>query len=746
MATMTMKQNIAIWDTVTDEPAETVVARWAAALTACYNTVPKRMLMGFSAVMLGVWILTWVCVYFIGYIERAEAVATARNTSTMVSAYVSQTLKAGTMALDSMRSLVSDHGIKDDRQFRDFLNDAEIHKMLKNRIVGMPEIDKLAFISANGQVLNFSLKFPPPPIRVADRDYFIEQMGPNAPATSLSVVVTDRGSGRRTFYLAQKIVSPEGAVLGLAIAAIDADFVAKFFQKTALGDASSIFMTRSDGTLLTGVGLRADAYGLRMAEAPPELTGEQAGYIGAFDGLPTTFAMTRFAAASHPVEGAAARVTVVIGDKDIYATWWTWFAFIMTLSIVLCAGIAFVLSRLLVLLRQLVKISDDAQAANNAKSRFITNMSHELRTPLNGILGMFRLIGRKNLDPDGKLFVETGLRSAEHLLAIVNDMLDLSKVEAGCMNFENAPFSVRAMVGHAVSIMHPASVDRGNKIDWTIDDNVPDCIVGDEGRWRQVLLNLLGNAIKFTENGTVSVRLELCGAGDSMSLRFSVSDTGIGIRKSAQPDIFKKFFQGDSSMQRRFGGTGLGLTISSLIVRQLNGRIYFQSEPGRGSLFCFEIPCVPALPAGEVATPARTPDRRSLHILSAEDSATNQLVIEHFLTQAGHRFSAVYNGLEAVEAASHTVYDAILMDVQMPEMDGIEATRRIRQLSNANVGIPVIMVTAHTMAGDREKFLAAGADDYLSKPIDPIALQAALGRVSARRASASRLQVAELVR
>jgi signal transduction histidine kinase/CheY-like chemotaxis protein len=701
--------------------------------------------MGFSAVMLGVWVLTWVCVYFIGYIERTEAIATSRNTSIMVSAYVSQTLKAGTMALDSMRSLVSDHGIRDEQQFKEFLNDIEIHRMLKSRIVSMPEIDKLAFISAEGQVLNFSLKFPLPPIRVADRDYFIEQMGPHAPATSLSVVVTDRVSGRRTFYLAQKIVSSEGVVLGLAIAAIDADFVAKFFQKTALGDASAIFMTRADGTLLTGVGLRSDAYGLRMAEVPAELTREEGGHVPAFDGLPTKFAMTSFAAASHPVEGASARVTVVIGDKDIYAAWWTWFTLIMSLSIVLCSCIAFVLSRLLVLLRQLVKISDDAQAANDAKSRFITNMSHELRTPLNGILGMFRLLGPKNLDPEGKLFVETGIRSAEHLLAIVNDMLDLSKVEAGCMNIENAPFSVREMVGHAVSIMHPASQQRGNTIDVQVDEAVPACVVGDEGRWRQVLLNLLGNAIKFTENGQVAVRVEIAAGDDTPRLRFSVSDTGIGIRKSAQPDIFKKFFQGDSSMQRRFGGTGLGLTISSLIVRQLNGRIFFESVPGVGSLFCFEIPCVQAQTAGDSDAPIRTEDQRSLHILSAEDSPTNQLVIEHFLTQAGHRFSAAFNGFEAVEAASGTIYDAILMDVQMPEMDGIEATRRIRQLANANIETPVIMVTAHTMAGDREKFLAAGADDYLSKPVDPVELRAALGRVTARRTVASRPRVAELV-
>ncbi len=688
-----------------------VWARWAASVMGLYKTAPKRVLVGFSSLLLGVWILTWVCVYFIGYIERSAAIETSRNTSTMVAAYVSQTLKAGTVALDSMRSLVSQHGIMDEQQFKDFLDDIQIHRMLRDRIVSMPEIEKLAFISADGHVLNFSLKFPPPQIRVADRDYFIEQMAPNAPATSLSVVVTDRSSGRRTFFLAQKIVSPNGTVLGLAIAAIDADLVAKFFQKTALGEASAIFLTRGDGTLLTGVGLRSDAYGQRIVAEPSSWTGERAGYLRGSDRIPTTFAVTGFAAASHDVDGASARVTVVIGDLDVYAAWWTWFALIMSMSVILCGFIGFALWQLLVLLRRLLKISEKARAANNAKSQFITNMSHELRTPLNGILGMFRLLGQKELEPDGKLFVETGVQSAEHLLAIVNDMLDLSKVEAGCMNIEKAPFSIRGMVGHAVSIMHPASVERRNKIALTIDDQVPDCVVGDEGRWRQVLLNLLGNAIKFTENGLVSVRVEMCPNGDKTMLRFSVSDTGIGIQKAAQPDIFRKFFQADSSIRRRFGGTGLGLTISSLIVRALNGRIYFESQPGQGATFCFELPCVRSLPVDGPVASLKTGMQRPLNVLSAEDSPTNQLVIEHFLTQAGHRFSAAHNGLEAVEIASQTIYDVILMDVQMPEMDGIEATQRIRRLPNANAATPIIMVTAHAMAGDREKFLAVGAND-----------------------------------
>ncbi len=701
-----------------------------------YRHLPGRFLIGFALVMVTVWMLTWSCVYFIGHIERHEAVATARNTSLMVSAYVAQTLKAGTIAIDSMRTMVSDRGIETDQQFRDYMNEVDIQKMLKNRIMNIPEIDKLAFISNDGQVLNFSLKFPPPPIRVADRDYFIEQMGPNAPATSLSVVVVDRGSGKRVFYLAQKIVSGRGAVLGLAIAAIDADFVTKFFHRTALGGASAIFLTRSDGTLLTGVGLQSDAYGSRLTQSLVDMIGSETGYVRRLNALPTTFEMTSFAAACQPVEGLPARIAVVIGNRDIYATWWPWFAGVMTLSVLLVLSIAFVFWRLLVMLGQLLETSKAAQAANNAKSQFITNMSHELRTPLNGILGMFRLLDKKTNDQESKLFVETGSRSAEHLLSIVNDMLDLSKVEAGCMEIDSAPFAVGDMARHAVAIMYPSSKERGNQIDLTVAANVPDRVVGDEGRWRQVLLNVLGNAVKFTENGKISVHVDADRTDDGAAvIRFVVTDTGIGIPKSVQSQIFNKFFQADSSIQRQFGGTGLGLAISRLIIQKLNGQIGFESEPGQGSVFRVEIPCVPVVSASGKTDQYIEHISRSLRILSAEDSPTNQLVVQHFLSESGHECEAVSNGAEAVRSAERTDYDVILMDVQMPEMDGIEATRRIRELSGRNHTTPVVIVTAHAMAGDREKFLAAGADDYLSKPISPAALKAVLARVTSQRRS-----------
>jgi len=292
------------------------------------------------------------------------------------------------------------------------------------------------------------------------------------------------------------------------------------------------------------------------------------------------------------------------------------------------------------------------------------------------------------------------------------------------------------MARHAVSIMYPLSKERGNTIHLNIDPSIPDRVIGDEGRTRQVLLNLLSNAIKFTENGNIRLRVESKREADrQLSVCFSVSDNGIGIPLEAQPHIFVKFFQADASIRRRFGGTGLGLTISAHIVEQMDGKIGFVSTPGLGTTFHFELPFACDEPEFILPVPQPTGGCHRLRVLSAEDSATNQLVIQHYLREAGHDCVGVADGQEAVEAVRSSSYDMILMDVQMPKMDGIEATRWIRDTHGPNRDVPIVIVTAHAMAGDREKFLAAGADDVLHKPITPAALHEALARLARRVAA-----------
>ncbi len=380
-----------------------------------------------------------------------------------------------------------------------------------------------------------------------------------------------------------------------------------------------------------------------------------------------------------------------------------------------------------------------AEAASQAKSEFLANMSHEVRTPLNGILGMLGLLQDEGLDATARQFVTSAQASANHLLTIVNDILDLSKLEAGRLDIESSAFSPRRLVESAVSLLEPQARARGNKLIWSVASDVPGWAVGDEGRLRQVLLNLAGNAVKFTRGGEVRITVAAAGpVGADFRLRITVSDTGIGIPADALPRLFQNFNQADGSISRRFGGTGLGLSICKKLAGLMDGDITVTSREGEGSTFCFEVPCgVAAAPAaGVVAGPAQILPARPLRVLVAEDNHTNQILIRHLLARDGHHCDIVADGREAVDAVGGQPYDVILMDAQMPEMDGVAATRAIRAMAGPVATIPIVMLTANAMAGDRERYLDAGASDYVSKPIDPAVLLPILQRLAGRMPAA----------
>lgn len=386
------------------------------------------------------------------------------------------------------------------------------------------------------------------------------------------------------------------------------------------------------------------------------------------------------------------------------------------------------------ILQQSRSLVEMAESANRAKSLFLASVSHEIRTPINAILGMGQLLADSTLPPEEKEFVRISNTAGEALLALVNDILDLSKIEAGQLALEKIPFDLTQLVRDATAVLILQAQDKGIKLVSDLDPDTPSWVIGDPDRLRQILLNLLSNAVKFTAQGSVSLQVASAGPGH---LSFKVTDTGIGIPKGKQDYIFQPFTQANSETARQYGGTGLGLTICQQLVEKMGGRMALESAVGRGSIFQFTIP----LPKTERvlvsiseggAGPCAYSERRPLTILLVDDAVENRMIVEAFLKQGRHHVESARDGAEGLLKFLAGTYDLVLMDIEMPVMDGYAAVRSIRawETEHGRERTPIAAFTAHAMREYAEKILEAGCDLHITKPIRKASLLEVIDRIA----------------
>ncbi|MCW7540647.1 ATP-binding protein [Aquabacterium sp. A7-Y] len=688
---------------------------------------------------------------------------------------------AADFVLDGVVQAVAAQHLPDSKALRARFGTHSEHELLRAREQSFEPLSMVAITDAEGDMVVHSQGFPTQKINLSDRESFAAAKAQPAGKTYVSAPVRNRVDGKLTFYLSRRLESPKGEFIGVAMVGLSCDYFVRFYATLRLDrsapqkDVMATTLLRNDLTVLArspdeenGLGrrLRRDGVYGRLAAGTHRPTDNVAEYRP-WDAEP---ALERHILMSaQPVPGFPAQVAVAARETLYLAAWRRQALVIVGLALVASALLTTTFSALLRgqrrrerHLAEVQRLREAAEAASRTKSEFLATVSHEIRTPLNGILGTADLLVRSHLPRRERTLAETLLRSGRSLLGIMDDILDLSKIEAGELRVDSVAFSPADVLREMHDLFQGYAAEKGLELAVEVSESVAPTVIGDPNRVRQVLANLVSNAIKFSAGGRVSLRLAAApDCGTLALLRYEVDDSGIGIPEDARDRIFQPFAQVDSSVSRRFGGTGLGLAICKRLVDLMGGRIDFRSTLGRGTCFWVELPVtlahttetaspVPedasefrfvhsgAMPLGLVeplTEAAAGPVRR--HVLVVEDNTVNALVLEAQLAKLGCSCDIAVNGEDAMICLRGTRYDLVLMDCMLPGMSGSEVTQQWREQERQRglPRLPIIALTANALASNVEDTQRAGMDDFMTKPCTVDKLASMLRRWLAPRAA-----------